>query len=98
MHIISILSMGWTASFPWPSSILSIGREMRVRERVSDRNEPLVWTETQAVAVRKRARWAMSWGERQVGFFVSVPIFLFYILQTVRLFLIVRIQRDGDLR
>ena len=40
------------------ASVARIGGKMRVRVRVSDRNEPLMLTETQVVAVRKRARWA----------------------------------------
>jgi hypothetical protein len=42
------------------ASVARIGGKMRVRVRVSDRNEPLMLTETQVVAVRKRARWAGS--------------------------------------
>ena len=35
-----------------------VGGKLRLRVRVSDRNEPLMLTETQIVSVRKRARWA----------------------------------------
>jgi hypothetical protein len=34
------------------------GGKMRVKVRISDRNEPLMLTETQVLVVRKRARWA----------------------------------------
>ena len=46
-----------------PLRVLSAGLartagKLKLRVRVSDRNEPLMLTETQVVAVRKRARWA----------------------------------------
>jgi hypothetical protein len=40
------------------ASVARTGGKMRVKVRISDRNEPLMLTETQVVAVRKRARWA----------------------------------------
>jgi hypothetical protein len=42
------------------ASLARIGGKLRFKVRVSDRNEPLMLTETQVVAVRKRARWAMG--------------------------------------
>lgn len=39
-------------------SVAGIGGKLRLKVRISDRNEPLMLTETQIVAVRKRARWA----------------------------------------
>jgi hypothetical protein len=41
------------------ASVARIGGKMRLKVRISDRNEPLMLTETQVVAVRKRARWAL---------------------------------------
>ena len=46
-----------------PLRVLSAGvartaGKLRLKVRISDRNEPLMLTETQVVAVRKRARWA----------------------------------------
>ena len=40
------------------ASVARVGGKMKLKVRVSDRNEPLMLTETQVVAVRKRARWA----------------------------------------
>ena len=40
------------------SSVVRTGGKMRIQVRVSDRNEPIMLTETQVVTVRKRARWA----------------------------------------
>jgi hypothetical protein len=40
------------------AGVARIGGKLRVRVRMSDRNEPLMLTETQVVSVRKRARWA----------------------------------------
>jgi hypothetical protein len=42
------------------ASVARVGGKMRLKVRVSDRNEPLMLTETQVVTVRKRARWAAS--------------------------------------
>jgi len=42
------------------SSVARVGGKLRIKVRVSDRNEPLMLTETQVVSVRKRARWAMG--------------------------------------
>lgn len=42
------------------ASVVRTAGKMRVKVRVSDRNEPLMLTETQIVSVRKRARWAMG--------------------------------------
>ncbi len=39
------------------ASVARTGGKLRLRVRVSDRNEPLMLTETQIVSVRKRARW-----------------------------------------
>ena len=36
----------------------SVAGKPRIKVRISDRNEPLMLTETQVVTVRKRARWA----------------------------------------
>lgn len=41
------------------ASVARIGGKLRLKVRISDRNEPLMLTETQIVAVRKRARWAL---------------------------------------
>ena len=46
-----------------PLRVLSAGMarasgRLKLKVRVSDRNEPLMLTETQVVSVRKRARWA----------------------------------------
>jgi hypothetical protein len=40
------------------ASVARTGGKMRVKVRISDRNEPLMLTETQVISVRKRARWA----------------------------------------
>jgi hypothetical protein len=40
------------------AAVARVGGKLRLRVRVSDRNEPLMLTETQIVSVRKRARWA----------------------------------------
>jgi hypothetical protein len=40
------------------ASVARVGGKLKLKVRVSDRNEPLMLTETQVVAVRKRARWA----------------------------------------
>ena len=40
------------------AAVACMGGKPRLRVRISDRNEPLMLTETQIVAVRKRARWA----------------------------------------
>ena len=40
------------------AAVARVGGKMRLKVRVSDRNEPLMLTETQVVSVRKRARWA----------------------------------------
>jgi hypothetical protein len=42
------------------ASVARVGGKLRVKVRVSDRNEPLMLTETQVMSVRKRARWAMG--------------------------------------
>ena len=42
------------------ASVARVGGKLRVKVRVSDRNEPLMLTETQVLSVRKRARWAMG--------------------------------------
>ena len=44
-------------------SIAAVAGKLRLRVRVSDRNEPLMLTGTQVVAVRKRARWALGSGQ-----------------------------------
>jgi len=41
-------------------SVHSQGQRLAVRVRVSDRNEPLMLTETQIVSIRKRSRWLMN--------------------------------------
>ena len=38
----------------------SVAGKPRIQVRISDRNEPLMLTETQIVTVRKRARWAVG--------------------------------------
>ncbi len=40
------------------ASVARVTGKLRLKVRVSDRNEPLMLTETQIVSVRKRARWA----------------------------------------
>jgi len=40
------------------ASVARTGGKMRIKVRISDRNEPLMLTETQVLVVRKRARWA----------------------------------------
>ena len=40
--------------------VARVGGKLKLKVRVSDRNEPLMLTETQVVAVRKRARWAVE--------------------------------------
>ena len=40
------------------ASLARTGGKMRIKVRISDRNEPLMLTETQVLVVRKRARWA----------------------------------------
>ena len=42
------------------ASVARIGGKLRLKVRVSDRNEPLMLTETQVLTVRKRARWATN--------------------------------------
>jgi hypothetical protein len=42
------------------ASVARIAGKMRIKVRVSDRNEPLILSETQIVSVRKRSRWAAS--------------------------------------
>ena len=42
------------------ASVARVGGKMKLKVRVSDRNEPLMLTETQVMAVRKRARWAFE--------------------------------------
>jgi len=42
------------------ASVARIGGKLRLKVRISDRNEPLMLTETQVLTVRKRARWAGS--------------------------------------
>ena len=39
------------------ASVARVAGKMRIRVKISDRNEPLMLTETQIVAVRKRSRW-----------------------------------------
>ena len=41
-------------------SVGAIAGKLRIKVRISDRNEPLMLTETQIVTVRKRARWAVG--------------------------------------
>jgi hypothetical protein len=40
------------------ATIARISGKMRIKVRISDRNEPLMLTETQVLVVRKKARWA----------------------------------------
>ena len=40
------------------ASVARTAGKMRLKVKVSDRNEPLMLTETQVLTVRKRARWA----------------------------------------
>lgn len=40
------------------ASVARLGGKMRIKVRISDRNEPLMLTETQVLVVRKKARWA----------------------------------------
>jgi hypothetical protein len=40
------------------ASVARVGSKMRLKVKVSDRNEPLMLTETQVLTVRKRSRWA----------------------------------------
>jgi hypothetical protein len=40
--------------------VARVAGKLRLKVRVSDRNEPLMLTETQVLTVRKRARWATS--------------------------------------
>ena len=40
------------------ASVARTAGKMRLKIKVSDRNEPLMLTETQVLTVRKRARWA----------------------------------------
>jgi hypothetical protein len=40
------------------ASLARTGGKMRIKVRISDRNEPLMLTETQVLVVRKKARWA----------------------------------------
>jgi hypothetical protein len=42
------------------ASVARTGGKLRVKVRVSDRNEPLMLTETQVMSVRKRSRWALG--------------------------------------
>lgn len=42
------------------ASVARVNGKMRLKVRISDRNEPLMLTETQIVTMRKRSRWAMS--------------------------------------
>lgn len=42
------------------ASVARVAGKMRLKVRISDRNEPLMLTETQIVTVRKRARWAAA--------------------------------------
>ena len=41
------------------ASVARAGGKLRLKVRVSDRNEPLMLTETQVVCVRKRSRWGV---------------------------------------
>ena len=47
------------------ASVARVGGKLKLKVRVSDRNEPLMLTETQVLAVRKRARWAKVLGEEK---------------------------------
>ena len=40
------------------ASVARTAGKMRIKVRISDRNEPLMLTETQVLVVRKKARWA----------------------------------------
>jgi hypothetical protein len=40
------------------ASVARLAGKMRIKVRISDRNEPLMLTETQVLVVRKKARWA----------------------------------------
>ena len=40
------------------AAVARVAGKMRIKVRISDRNEPLMLTETQVLSVRKRARWA----------------------------------------
>jgi hypothetical protein len=40
------------------AAVSRISGKMRIKVKVSDRNEPLMLTDTQVVVVRKKARWA----------------------------------------
>ena len=40
------------------AAVARTGGKMRIKVRISDRNEPLMLTETQVLVVRKKARWA----------------------------------------
>ena len=40
-------------------SLARVADKMRLKVRISDHNEPIMLTETQVIAVRKRARWGM---------------------------------------
>ena len=42
------------------AGVARVGGKLRLKVRVSDRNEPLMLTETQVLTVRKRARWAAT--------------------------------------
>ena len=41
------------------ASVARAGGKLRLKVRVSDKNEPLMLTETQVVCVRKRSRWSV---------------------------------------
>ena len=41
------------------ASVARVAGKLRLKVRVSDRNEPVVLTETQVLSVRKRSRWSM---------------------------------------
>ena len=43
------------------ASVGSVAGKLRLKVRISDRNEPLMLTETQVVTVRKRSRWAEAY-------------------------------------
>jgi len=40
------------------ASVARVGGKMRIKVKISDRDEPLMLTETQVLVVRKKARWA----------------------------------------
>ena len=40
------------------AAVARTGGKLRIKVRISDRNEPLMLTETQVLVMRKRARWA----------------------------------------